>query len=313
LLPFPGWTLNGVTGAGGLQALTKAGYPVEGKSVIIAGTGPLMLAVAATLIERGAKVTHIIEQATFTKVSRFAFGLLATPSKIKQAYTLGRTLKETIYHADSYVLSAHGDTQIQNVKVSVQGQIQEFTCDMLACGYGLIPNIELAAAFGCQLNDGSSYQKVTVNEWQASSQAGVYCAGEGTGIGGVDLALAEGYIAGYTASANPTKAQQHFSERKTWQRFATRLHTAFNLRTEVRQLCSDDTIVCRCEDVSFGQLKQYRDWRDAKLHTRCGMGACQGRICGSANRFLFSWEKDTGRLPVSTAKIASLLTVQKDK
>jgi NADPH-dependent 2,4-dienoyl-CoA reductase/sulfur reductase-like enzyme len=313
LLPFPGWTLNGVTGAGGLQALTKAGYPVEGKSVIIAGTGPLMLAVAATLIERGATVTHIIEQATFTKLSRFAFGLLATPSKIKQAFTLGRALKETIYHADSYVLSAHGDTQVQNVRVSVQGEIQEFTCDMLACGYGLIPNIELAAAFGCQLNDDSAYQKVAVNEWQESSQAGVYCAGEGTGIGGVDLALAEGYIAGYAASSNITKAQQYFSERTTWQRFAIRLHTAFRLRSELRQLCNDDTIVCRCEDVSYGQLQQYRDWRDAKLHTRCGMGACQGRICGSANRFLFSWEKDAGRLPISTAKIASILSVQAEK
>lgn len=308
LLPFPGWTLAGVTGAGGAQALAKAGYPVAGKRVIVAGTGPLLLAVAASLIERGALVTHIVEQAKFSKLSLFAFGLLATPSKITQAFKLSRVLKNTVYHADSYVLAAHGESQINTVRVAIQDEIQELDCDLLACGYGLIPNVELAAAFGCQLNDQNGYQTVTVDEWQASSQVGVYCAGEGTGIGGVDLALAEGSIAGYAASNKATQAEHYFSERKSWRGFATRLHDAFVLRSELRQLCNSDidTIVCRCEDVSYAQLQKHSDWRDAKLHTRCGMGACQGRICGSANRFLFSWEKDVGRLPISTAKIASL-------
>ena len=110
-MPFPGWTLAGVTGAGGLQALSKAGYPVAGKRVIVAGTGPLLLAVAASLIERGAEVTHILEQTKFGQLSRFALGLLATPSKISQALKLGRSLKEVIYHADSYVIGAHAQVQ----------------------------------------------------------------------------------------------------------------------------------------------------------------------------------------------------------
>lgn len=316
LLPFPGWTLPGVTGAGGLQALSKSGYPVAGRRVIVAGTGPLLLAVAASLIERGAEVTHILEQAKFGQLSRFALGLLATPSKISQAIKLGRSLKEVIYHADSYVMGAHAQVQadlsnptqeqVGSATVSILGEIQEIPCDLLACGYGLIPNIDLAAAFNCELEEFGNYEKVVADEWQASTLDNIYCAGEGTGIGGVDLALAEGHIAGYAASGQKTKAQKHFKDRKKWQAFAGRLHRNFALRPELKQLCVADTIVCRCEDVSYQELKKHSDWRDAKLHTRCGMGACQGRICGAANRVLFSWEKDAGRLPLGPAKISSI-------
>jgi len=314
LLPFPGWTLNGVTGAGGLQALSKAAYPVAGKYIVLAGSGPLLFAVAASLIERGAHVTHVLEQAKFGQLSRFAFGLLATPSKIFQAFQLTRTMHKTLqtrYHADSFVLAAQASSADSNaigsVRVSVQGEMQEIPCDMLACGYGLVPNIELAAALGCALTEEKGYSQVSVDASQATNLAGVYCAGEGTGIGGVDLALAEGAIAGYAASKQNI-ASKYTSQRHTWRGFAKRLHQAFRLRSELRHLCQADTIVCRCEDVRYEQLEQHGDWRDAKLHTRCGMGACQGRICGSANRFLFSWEKDSGRLPMTSAKIASLIT-----
>jgi NADPH-dependent 2,4-dienoyl-CoA reductase/sulfur reductase-like enzyme len=314
LLPFPGWTLNGVTGAGGLQALSKAAYPVAGKQIVVAGSGPLLFAVAASLIERGAHVTHVLEQAKFGQLCRFAFGLLATPSKIRQAFQLMRTMHKTLqtrYHADSFVLAAQPNTEDSNtigsIRVSIQGDVQEISCDMLACGYGLVPNIELAAALGCTLTEEKTYSRVLVDESQATSLAGVYCAGEGTGIGGVDLALTEGTIAGLAASGQSI-AHKHLSQRITWRGFARRLHQAFSLRPELRHLCQADTIVCRCEDVRYEQLEQHGDWRDAKLHTRCGMGACQGRICGSANRFLFSWEKDSGRLPMTSAKIASLIT-----
>ncbi|WP_230408275.1 NAD(P)/FAD-dependent oxidoreductase [Undibacterium baiyunense] len=329
LLPFPGWTLNGVTGAGGLQALAKAAYPVAGKRIIVAGSGPLLFAVAASLIERGAHVTHVIEQAKFGQLSRFALGLIATPSKITQAYQLMRTMHKTLetrYHANSYVVSAHASTDesakkettkeasndtikentLACVRVSIQGEVQDIPCDMLACGYGLMPNTELATVLGCAILDDKTYPKVQVNEAQETSLHGVYCAGEGTGIGGVDLALAEGTIAGLAASGQSISSK-YKAQRHKWRGFAQRLHQAFGLRDELKHLCQADTIVCRCEDVTYGQLEQHSDWRDAKLHTRCGMGACQGRICGNANRFLFSWEKDSGRLPMTSMKIASLM------
>lgn len=310
LLPFPGWTLPGVTGAGGLQALSKNGFPVQGKRIVVAGSGPLLLAVATSLIERGAIVTHILEQASLPKLGRFALSLCATPSKIWQGLQLRKGLSNTSYCSNSYVLAARSEGQahghLNSVQVSINGTTQVLECDYLACGFGLLPNSELAASLGCELDLSQGFAKVSVDQWQASSIAQVYCAGESTGVGGVDLALAEGAIAGFAAGGNQERARSYFNQRQRWLHFSRRLASGFALRAELRQLADADTLVCRCEDVSYGKLQAHDNWRSAKLHTRCGMGACQGRICGAASQFLFNWSKDAGRLPFAPSRIDSL-------
>ncbi|MGV7209543.1 FAD-dependent oxidoreductase [Oxalobacteraceae bacterium A2-2] len=305
LLPFPGWTLPGVTGAGGLQALAKGGYPVENKRVVVAGSGPLLLAVAATLKEKGAQVAAIVEQAQTPALARFALGLLATPSKLVQAAQLGGLLRGVPYWRGSHVSAAHGAAMLESVLVQRGGGARptEIGCDYLACGYGLLPNVELAQALGCATTGGA----VTVDPWQLTSQANIYCAGEGTGVGGVDLALAEGRIAGLAASGQQDAARQLFGERARWQRFAARLAHGFALRPELAQLADDATIVCRCEDVRHGELRQHASWRSAKLHTRCGMGPCQGRVCGAATELLYGWRPETVRLPLWPARLDSLI------
>ena len=306
LLPFPGWTLPGVTGAGGLQALAKNGFPVDGKRVIVAGSGPLLMAVAASLLERGAIVTHILEQAKLRQLAQFALSLLATPCKIAQAWTLRKNLSAVKYISNSYVKAAFGGAQLKKIHALINGQEEALDCDYLACGFGLIPNCDLATAIHCVMDESGDYTKVMVDQWQKSSIAQVFVAGESTGIGGVDLALAEGCIAGWAATDRTELAEKLFAERRHWQGFSRRLNRAFSLRPELRRLCQSDTLVCRCEDVSYEQLQTHDNWRSAKLHTRCGMGACQGRICGAANHFLFCWNKDDQRLPFSNARLASL-------
>lgn len=306
LLPFPGWTLPGVIGAGGLQALCKNGFPVAGKRIVLAGSGPLLLAATASLVERGAIVTHILEQAKPAQLGRFTVSLLATPGKILQAWQLAKNLRKTNYSSNSYVLSAQGEHQVTSVQVQIKGKQHTIACDYLACGFGLLPNIELAAALGCALERRQAHASVKVDQWQCSSLAELYVAGEGTGVGGVDLALAEGNIAGLAAVGWQDQARALFGERARWQAFARRLQKAFVLRPELGQLCAPDTQVCRCEDVSFAQLQGHQDWRSAKLQTRCGMGACQGRVCGAATEFLFGWGKESGRQPFAAAQIGSL-------
>ena len=136
---------------------------------------------------------------------------------------------------------------------------------------------------------------------------GRYCAGEGTGVGGVDLALAEGRIAGLAAAGHPEQAREAFASRASWQKFAARLARAFALRPELRTLAGDDTIVCRCEDVCHGDLRTHTSWRSAKLQTRCGMGPCQGRICGGATEILYGWRPDAVRMPISPTRISSII------
>jgi NADPH-dependent 2,4-dienoyl-CoA reductase/sulfur reductase-like enzyme len=309
LLPFPGWTLPGVTGAGGLQALAKGGYPVAGKRVVVAGSGPLLLAAAATLKTSGAHIVAIIEQAPLRSLLGFAAGLPATPSKAIQALRLGAQLKGVDYLHHSHVRSAHGDGVLQSVQVQ-RGQRREpdiLHCDFLACGYGLLPNLELAQALGCAVNARDGQNVVHTDDWQQTSIPGIYCAGEGTGIGGVDLALLEGRIAGLAASGQTLQLDAVIARRHGWRKFAKRLARAFALRPELATLAGDDTIVCRCEDVRHGELRTHASWRSAKLQTRCGMGPCQGRICGGATEVLYGWRPDAVRMPIAPARVETLI------
>jgi NADPH-dependent 2,4-dienoyl-CoA reductase/sulfur reductase-like enzyme len=302
-LPFPGWTLPGVTGAGGLQALAKAGWPIAGKQVVIAGTGPLLLAVAAYLKKRGAHIRLIAEQAPAGRLFSFGLGLWSAPGKLVQAVQLKRTLAGIPHHTGCWPVAAHGATQLQSVTLRRGAQTWQVACDYLACGFHLVPNTELAAFLGCALQGDA----VQVDEWQTTTVPDVYCAGESTGIGGLELSLVEGQIAGYAATGQREAAHTLFASRDKHQRFATRLNETFALREELKALPQPDTLVCRCEDVSFARLRECEGWRAAKLHTRCGMGPCQGRICGGAVDFLFNWQTASVRPPVFPVRVGSLI------
>jgi NADPH-dependent 2,4-dienoyl-CoA reductase/sulfur reductase-like enzyme len=302
-LPFPGWTLPNVMGAGGLQALVKSGYPIDGKKVVIAGTGPLLLAVAAYLKKRGAKVLLIAEQAPLKSLVSFGLGLWRSPGKVAQALQLKRELGGIPHLTGCWPIAARGTSRLQSVELRRGGKTWEVECDYLACGFHLLPNIELAVLLGCGLLDGV----VEVDEYQQTTIADIYCAGESTGIGGLEVSLIEGQIAGLAATGKHQEARSLFSERRQHQIFADQLNRAFALRDELKELPRLETIVCRCEDVNFARLKNHTTWRSAKLHTRCGMGPCQGRICGGAIEFLLGWQPDSVRPPAFPVKLGSLI------
>jgi D-hydroxyproline dehydrogenase subunit alpha len=302
-LPFPGWTLPNVMGAGGLQALVKAGMPISGKRVVVAGSGPLLLAVGAYLKKQGAHVLAIAEQASWARLARFGLGLPTQPYKLAEAVQLKRALFRVPYHAGAWVEAALGETVLERVRLSLSHRRWDAPCDYLAVGFGLVPNIELAATLGCKLSAGC----VQVDPMQQTSASDILSAGETTGIGGVELSLMEGRIAGYSAIGDRLNAQWLFSDRERMRRFARRMQKAFALREELRHLPSEGTLVCRCEDVSYQRIAPMPGWRAAKLHTRCGMGPCQGRVCGPAVEFLFGWHCQSTRAPVFPARIDSLI------
>ena len=301
-LPFPGWTLPNVMGAGGLQALVKSGLPINGKSVVISGTGPLLLAVASYLHKRGARILMIAEQASRSNIFKFGLALIKQPDKILQAIEIKKELSGIPYKTDSWIVSAHGDETLQSVTLQNADRTETIPCDYLACGFHLLPNLELPILIGCETRDGA----VHVDEFQQTSVSGVYCAGESTGIGGLDLSLIEGKIAGYAATENYDVARALFKQRKKQQHFADMLNKTFELRSELKTLCDKSTIVCRCEDITYERLQKYEGWRAAKLQTRCGMGPCQGRICGGAVDFLFGWKSESIRPPIFPARLAGL-------
>ena len=309
LLPFPGWTLPGVMGVGGLQAMVKSGLPVAGRCVLVAGSGPLLAAAAATLVKAGAQVPMIAEQARGASLLTFAATAARSASKLKQAYEIGRTLARVSYRTSAWPVAVVREGEGLGVRLSVGGVTQTLVCDYLACAFGLVPNTELAQLAGCEMlgpfveTDGN--QLTTVHS--------VYCAGEPTGIAGVDGSLAEGAIAGYHAAGQQEKAKSKYSARDRWRGFQRSMEAAFELREELRALPTPETIVCRCEDIAYGQVTGHISWREAKLQSRCGMGACQGRVCGPAMEFLAGLPMQSVQLPLYPVPVATLASLHNEK
>jgi NADPH-dependent 2,4-dienoyl-CoA reductase/sulfur reductase-like enzyme len=301
-LPFPGWTLQGVMGAGGLQALVKSGLDAKGKRVVLAGSGPLLLAVAAGLTKSGARIAGIYEQAQLGRLAAFGISLLGHPAKLAEGARYRIQTSSAPYRTGCWVVGAKGKGRVEQVIVTDGRKEWTLACDWLGCGFHLVPNLELPQVLGCRITGGY----VAVDDLQQSSVPHVACVGELTGVGGVEKALVEGQIAGWAAAGRDAEAHALAPRRKKFERFAMQIDCAFALRPELRGLADAETLVCRCEDVTHAALKERSSWREAKLHTRCGMGACQGRVCGTATEFLFRWERAGMRPPVYPAKVFTL-------
>lgn len=309
LLPFPGWTLPGVMGAGGLQALIKAGMPVRGKRILIAGSGPLLLAAAATAQAAGAEVIAIAEHQSMARLAGFLARLARlAPKKVGQALSLRWQLRASPYLHDARVLAvAAQQTGLRLTLQQAQHQ-RQVDCDLLACGFGLVPNLEVARQLNCATEVSHGFLRGVVDQLQRSSQAGIWLAGEVCGIGGVEQALVQGRIAGLAAigQEQAALAASLQRQRRASLAFANLLAQSFKVDSSLKALSQDSTLICRCEDVSKAQLLGFQDWRSAKLQTRLGMGPCQGRVCASACQVLFDWPPADLRPPLFPAKVSTL-------
>ncbi|GAB3742547.1 FAD/NAD(P)-binding oxidoreductase [Amycolatopsis oliviviridis] len=296
-LPFPGWELPGVYTAGAAQALAKGERVAIGKRVLVAGAGPFLLPVAESLLGVGAEVVAVLEANPFATVRK---GWSARPWRLAahlgKAVELARYAATLARHRVPYrlgrtVIEARGTDRVREVVTAkvradwsvVPGTERTHEVDAVCVGHGFVPQPELAVAAGCVLDGGF----VRVDDAQRTTVDGVFAAGEITGIGGAITAVAEGAVAGCVAAGGePAPALIHARDRALT--FAERLATAHPIGSAWRDWLREDTIVCRCEETTYGELT--RAARDAacpgshalKLGTRAGLGPCQGRMCGPA-------------------------------
>jgi D-hydroxyproline dehydrogenase subunit alpha len=287
VVPFPGWDLPGVVTAGGAQALHKGSGVLIGERIVVAGTGPFLLPVATGLAEAGAKVVGVFEANHPLRMLR----RLALPAtKVLEAVGYGKAFARhrIPFHSGHTVVAAHGSPEVESVTVAGAGKTVRIVCDALAVGYGFVPALELPLALGCVTTmDEDATLVVEVDYAQRTSVPGVYAAGEITGIGGADLALAEGAIAGAAAvGVDPPPGALRRRERA--RRFAAVLREVYPMPTGWSAALTDETIMCRCEEVPYNTIQQAvtelgaTDARTVKLLSRTGMGWCQGRMCGFA-------------------------------
>jgi len=304
-VPFPGWDLPGVLTAGGAQALLKGHGVVAGRRVLVAGTGPFLLPVAAGLAGAGATVVGVHEAAGLIGSTRMPLAVAGHPSKAVEAAGYFATLRRhrVRYRTRSTVVAAHGGDVLDSVTVApLDGggrprtdKATRLEVDTLAVGWGFVPQLELPLALGCATVPGPDGRPVIgVDDDQQTSVAGVFVAGEACGVGGAEKAAVEGRIAGVAAAAtSPPAIPGRLAERRaSLRRFAVAVARAYPVPDAWQHGLVDDTLVCRCEEVTVGTLRsavesdRITDARAAKLRVRTGMGWCQGRVCGFATSCL---------------------------
>ena len=303
-LPFPGWDLPGVMTVGGLQSLLKGHGVLAGQRVLLAGTGPLLLSAAAGVVARGGTVTGVLESARQRAWARHLPALARVPEKLAEGARYAAVLarRGVMVRSGVMVTAAHGQDRVRSVTTAridrdghaEPGRERLYEADVLAVGWGFIPRLELHTAAGCELTaDPRGDVTVTVDDDQFTSNPVVLAAGEPTGIGGASLAVAEGQIAGIAAArqlgrgAGPQELATLKARRARLRAFAAALARIYPDPGGWAERLSDDTVICRCEEVTFAEIRQALelgagDVRTVKLLSRAGMGWCQGRICGYA-------------------------------
>jgi D-hydroxyproline dehydrogenase subunit alpha len=302
VIPFPGWDLPGVMTLGAAQALLKWQGIRPGHRVVVAGAGPLILPVASAPARTATPLVAVCDASHPTAWLATAPRLAGAAGKFVEASGYLRPLaaRRIPYRPRTAAIRAVGEGRVEEVTLArldrdwriVPGSSWTVAADALCTSHGFVPAVELADALGCDLADGPP-PIVAVDARQRTSSPGVFAVGESTGVAGAAAATAEGGIAGLVAASDlrrpvaRERLRAYGRRRAREHRFAAALRQATEVPDGWTSWLEDDTVICRCEDVAYAQVRRAiddlgaRDLRSVKLTTRCGMGYCQGRICGS--------------------------------
>jgi bacterioferritin-associated ferredoxin len=324
VVPFPGWTLPGVIGLGAATVLLKSQKALPGRRIVVAGCGPLLPLVAASVLEVYGTVVAMVDLNGPSDLWR------AAGSAWRKPRLAGRGLgwlarlalaRVPVYwrHAVAAVMGRHGVEEVRIVPVDrswrprpgAAGRTLE--ADTLAIGHGLVPGTEVTRLLGA-----AHEYRPAVGGWVARLTAdlettvpGLYVAGDGGGVAGADAAGHRGRLAALAAArslgrldddtfareAGPVRAALARAES-----FGAGMASLMAPRPGLIDTVTADSVVCRCEDVTRGELEnaldqQAGDLNQLKAWTRCGMGPCQGRMCAETAAELLARRASGGPRP----------------
>lgn len=306
-IPFSGWTLPGVFSVGGLNSLIKKGV-LPGKRFLLAGTGPLQLVLAHHLIHAGATIIAIVDAVPLRDITAKAFQIITNIDFLRLRsgfdYLVNIKRQKIPFYRSHIISKAYGTNEVEKAMITkvdrswkpVRGTEKEIIVDTIAYGYGLIPCTELTRLCGCKhiYDEHLGYWRVELNEKMETSVPGIFVAGDGLTIKGYSAAIEEGRVAAMEACAQLGYVDRKKADRslrpclrklRRFRRFGQTLDAISSTRPGIFEIMSDDTVVCRCEEVTVGDVISAvadgaGDVNDIKRRTRLGMGHCQGRICG---------------------------------
>jgi thioredoxin reductase/bacterioferritin-associated ferredoxin len=341
VVPFPGWTLPGVVGLAAATVLLKAHGVSPGRRVLVAGCGPLLAAVAAGVLEAGAELVAVAD------LSPRAAWLRALPALATRPRLLARgaAWAARIAASSAPVLAAYGvrraegDDAVARVVLGpvdadgapLPGPERAFDVDALVVGHGLVPGSEIPRLLRAE----HRYDRLrggwlpVVSEAGETTIRGLYAIGDGSGVRGADLAVLAGRraavaiarAAGALTTGNAAAAAGQLDRAmRRLAPFSNAMASLMALRPAQAAAIPPETVVCRCEDVTRAEIDAAvaagaREVNQLKHFTRCGMGPCQGRMCGDVAAELVArhvggreaaglW---TGRPPLRPAPLGDLL------
>jgi NADPH-dependent 2,4-dienoyl-CoA reductase/sulfur reductase-like enzyme len=300
-VPIPGWELPGVMSAGAGQILMKSAAMIPSDGVVLAGSGPLLLLLATQYLDAGVIISAIVDT-----TSRFAFrsaiGNLpwAIPGMdylLKGAGLIFRIKRAKIpFFKHATDLKLHGDKQLNGISFSSGGSDHFLESRLVFLHQGVISQLHLAQAADCKAvwNPAQQCWNAEIDEWGQSSVPGIFVVGDGAKIMGAQASAAHGYL-----SALQVSHELGVLDESRRNRLSSPIRRKYRRHTAVRPFLDsfytvsreylipdDETMVCRCEEVTAGEIKKLVGLgcmgpNQAKAFSRCGMGPCQGRMCGS--------------------------------
>lgn len=301
-MPFPGWTLPGVMGAGAAQTLLKSSGLVPDGEVVLAGSGPLLFLIASQILEAGGRLAALVET---TPRGNLARALPHLPGMLRKASyltkglgLLSRLRRAKVPHFKGAAkLTALGQERIESLRFTAGGRERDLPCGLLLLHQGVIPNVQFTRALGLT-HDWKTLPRAwqpRLDTWGRSSLEGIAIAGDGGGILGAVASALQGRLAGLDAAFGLGKLDQAARDAK-----AAPVLRALAAERAARPFLDrlyqpaaefldppDETLVCRCEEVTAGQIREFVALgclgpNQTKAFGRPGMGPCQGRICGQS-------------------------------
>jgi thioredoxin reductase len=304
VVPAPGWTLPGVVGLAAATVMLKAEGVLPGRRTVVAGVGPLLAAVAVGILKAGGEVAAVIDLARPGDWLRCLPALAARPDLLARGAGWRARLamaRVPVLHGHS-VVALHGDEEVEAVEVApvdpltwrpLEGARRRIAADACALGHGLVPDTSITRLLQLRhvFRPGQGGWIAETDADLRASLPGLYIAGDSAGIGGAAAAEERGRIAALAAARdagrlhNADQAVAIRAARQRAERFGAAIATLMQARPGPYAAIPPETVVCRCEDITREAIETAldagaRDVNQAKAWTRCGMGPCQGRMCG---------------------------------
>jgi len=300
--PFPGWTLPGVLTVGAAQILLKTSGQLPAQPVWIVGCGPLPLLYATQLLQAGGSIAGWLDTAPTDRLAAAVWhgrSAVAAPSALWKGLSWTMALRRAGIRIIRGVtdVEATGEGRVKHLTWrTANGSSGSAPADVILIHEGVIPSTHAPLSLGCQVRWDSAQEchVPVLDPWGETSCPGVFIAGDGAGIGGAEAAVLRGELAALGIAVRLDRLGADAAHAAA-QPLRRSLRRALSVRPLLDALYrprrsvfvpANETIVCRCEELTAGQLRTIAGTapigpNQLKAFSRAGMGPCQGRQCGT--------------------------------